>query len=45
MGKLVRAIAENGSAACWALDSKDMVSALEEIHHSSAVITAATGRL
>ena len=45
MGKLVRAIAENGSAACWALDSKDMVSALEEIHHSSAVITAAAGRL
>jgi molecular chaperone Hsp33 len=45
MGKLIRAIAENGSAVCWALDSRDMVGELERIHQSSAVVTAATGRL
>ena len=44
MGKLVRAMAENGSAACWALDSKDMVSALEEIQEkygfgANAIVT------
>ena len=45
MGKLVRAIAAGGGAVCWALDSKDMVSSLEEIHKTSAVVTAALGRL
>lgn len=45
MGKLIRAIAENGSAVCWALDSRDMVGELERIHQSSAVVTAAAGRL
>lgn len=45
MGKLVRAISENGSAVCWALDSTDMVATLEQYHQSSAVVTAAAGRL
>lgn len=45
MGRLVRAIAENGLAACYALDSTDMVGELERIHQSSAVVTAAAGRL
>ena len=45
MGKLVRGISENGSAVCWALDSTDMVSVLEQYHQPSAVVTAAAGRL
>ena len=32
-------------AVCYALDSTDMVGELERIHRSSAVVTAATGRL
>ncbi len=45
MGKLVRAMSENGSAVCWALDSTDMVATLERYHQPSAVVTAAAGRL
>lgn len=45
MGKLVRAIAENGSAVCYALDSSDIVGTAEQIHKTSAVATAALGRL
>ena len=45
MGKLIRAISGNGMAVCYALDSTDMVGELERIHRSSAVVTAATGRL
>ena len=45
MGKLIRAISENGMAVCYALDSTDMVGELERIHQSSAVVTAAAGRL
>lgn len=45
MGKLIRAISGNGMAVCYALDSTDMVGELERIHQSSAVVTAATGRL
>lgn len=45
MGKLIRAISGNGMAVCYALDSTDMVGELEQIHRSSAVVTAATGRL
>lgn len=45
MGKLIRAISGNGMAVCYALDSTDMVGELERIHRSSAVVTAAAGRL
>lgn len=45
MGKLIRMISENGMAVCYALDSTDMVAELEQIHKTSAVVTAAAGRL
>ncbi len=45
MGKLIRAISENGMAVCYALDSTDMVGTLERYHKTSAVVTAAAGRL
>lgn len=45
MGKLIRMISENGMAVCYALDSTDMVEELEQIHKTSAVVTAAAGRL
>lgn len=45
MGKLIRSISGNGMAACWALDSTDMVGTLERYHKTSAVVTAAAGRL
>ena len=41
MGKLIRAISENGMAVCYALDSTDMVGTLERYHKTSAVVTAA----
>jgi len=45
MGKLVRAISGNGAAVCQALDSTDLVGTLERYHKTSAVVTAAAGRL
>lgn len=45
MGKLIRMISENGMAVCYALDSTGMVGELERIHKTSAVVTAAAGRL
>ena len=45
MANLVRAIANDGSAVVTALDSTQIVSKMEQIHHTSAVITAALGRL
>lgn len=45
MGKLIRSITENGRAVCYALDSTDMAAELERIHQTSAVVTAAAGRL
>ncbi len=45
MGKLVRTISENGGVICIALDSTDIVSKLEKIHQTSAVVTAGLGRL
>ncbi len=45
MGKLVRAISEDGSAVAIAIDSTDIVSRIERIHRTSAVVTAALGRL
>lgn len=45
MGKLYRAISADGSAFCAVLDAKDIVSEIEKIHKTSAVVTAAIGRL
>ena len=45
MGKLYRAISADGSAFAAVLDAKDIVSEIEKIHKSSAVVTAGLGRL
>ncbi len=45
MGKLVRSIARNGSMICLAIDSTDIVAKAEQIHETSATVTAALGRL
>lgn len=45
MGKLHRVISADGSAFAAVLDAKDIVSEIEKIHRTSAVITAALGRL
>ncbi len=45
MGRIVRAITKDASAVCSAIDGKDIVSRIEQINRSSAVCTAALGRL
>ena len=45
MGKLLRAITSDGAILATVLDSTDMCSRAEEIHQSSATVTAAIGRL
>lgn len=45
MGKIVRYITEDGSAFVIAADTTDMISEMEKIHKTSAVNTAALGRL
>lgn len=45
MGKIVRYITEDGSAFVIAADTTDMVGMAEQIHKTSAVNTAALGRL
>lgn len=45
MGKLQRFITADGSAFAAVLDAKDIVSEMEKIHQSSAVVTAGLGRL
>ena len=45
MGKIVRYITEDGSAFVIAADTTDIVSRAERIHKTSAVNTAALGRL
>lgn len=45
MGKLYRAISADGSAFAEVLDAKDIVSEIERINKTSAVITAGLGRL
>ncbi len=45
MGKLVRAIAKDGSAYAIAVDSTDIAGRIERIHRTSAVVTAGLGRL
>ena len=45
MSKLIRAISENGGAVVSILDSTDIVAEVERLHHPSAVVSAALGRL
>ena len=45
MGKLIRCLTRDATVMALFLDSTDIVSRAEEIHKSSAVITAALGRL
>lgn len=45
MGKLVRCISKDGFVSVTALDSTDIVSKAEKIHKTSAVTSAALGRL
>ncbi|MBQ8740602.1 MAG: Hsp33 family molecular chaperone HslO [Clostridia bacterium] len=45
MGKLIRCITSDGLVMATALDSTDIVAEAEKLHKSSAVVTAALGRL
>lgn len=45
MGKLIRCITSDGLVMATALDSTDIVSRAEKLHGTSAVVTAALGRL
>ena len=45
MGKLIRCITSDGLVMATAIDSTDIVSAAEKYHKTSAVVTAALGRL
>ena len=45
MGKLIRAISQDGSVLAMAIRSTDIAAEIEQIHHTSAVVTAALGRL
>lgn len=45
MGKLVRMISKDGSVMACALDSTDIAAEIERLHQTSAVVTAALGRL
>ncbi len=45
MGKLIRCITSDGLIMASALDSTDIVTKAEQIHKTSAVVTAALGRL
>ncbi|MDD6275698.1 MAG: Hsp33 family molecular chaperone HslO [Clostridia bacterium] len=45
MGKLIRCISTDGTLVMMAADSTDMVERMQEIHKTSAVTSAALGRL
>lgn len=45
MGRSISAISKDGSVVCWAIDSTDIVYRAEQIHKTSATVTAALGRL
>lgn len=45
MGKIVRALSEDGSMLCSAVDSSDMVREMAGMHELSAAVTAALGRV
>lgn len=45
MGKLIRCLTRDGMVMAMFLDAKDIVAEAERIHQTSAVVTAALGRL
>ena len=45
MGKLIRCISEDGTLTVMAVDTTDIVNRAQEIHGTSAVVSAALGRL
>ena len=45
MGRIVRVISKDASVVCSAIDGRDIVARIEQIHKTSAVCTAALGRL
>ncbi len=45
MGKLVRCISDDGTLVMMAADTTDMVNTAQELHTTSAVVSAALGRL
>ncbi len=45
MGKIVRALSEDGSVLCSAVDSTDIVREIARLHESSQAVTAALGRV
>lgn len=45
MAKIVRTISDDASVVATAIDATDIVSEIERIHKTSAVVTAALGRL
>lgn len=45
MGRIVRTISKDASVVCSAIDGQDIVAEIEKIHKTSAVCTAALGRL
>lgn len=45
MGKLVRMISNDGTLTVMAVDTTDIINRMEQIHHTSAVTSAALGRL
>ena len=45
MSKLISAMTKSGDAICYVIDSTDIVARAEQIHRTSAAVTAALGRL
>lgn len=45
MGKIVRALSEDGGVLCSAVNSTDMVREMSRLHEASPVVTAALGRI
>lgn len=45
MGRIVRTISADASCVCSAIEGTDIVAEIEKIHKTSAVVTAALGRL
>lgn len=45
MGTILRTITTDGAVACTVVDSTDIAAAAEQIHKTSATVTAALGRL
>lgn len=45
MGKIVRALSEDGSVLCSAIDSTDIVKEMARLHEASQAVSAAMGRV